>query len=328
MLLNKKNIRWGIIGCGNVTELKSGPAYQKTVGFELIAVMRRTPKMAEDYAERHGVEKYYTDADALINDPDVDAVYIATPPDTHKFFGLKVVAVGKPCCIEKPLSTNHTDSLAIYNAFNAKKIPLFVAYYRRTLPRFLKIKSWIDKGKIGTVRHIQWQLCKTASEEDLSGEYNWRTDAKVSPGGYFDDLASHGLDLFCYLFGEVAEAAGISLNQQKLYTAKDAVTGYWLHDNDITGMGNWNFGSHKSEDKVTIYGSLGTIQFSVFDDQPIQLKTEKGDETLNILHPENVQLHHVEQMRDQLLNPLRTHPSSGQTGAHTSWVMDKILGNM
>ena len=246
MLIDKKNIRWGIIGCGDVTEIKSGPAYKKTERFELIAVMRRSPGMAEDYAERHGVEKYYTDADALINDPDVDAVYIATPPDTHKLFGLKVAAAGKPCCIEKPLAPNHADSLAIYNAFNASKTPLFVAYYRRTLPRFLKIKSWIDEGKIGTVRHIQWQLSKVTSEQDLSGEYNWRTDAKVAPSGYFDDLASHGLDLFYYLFGEVSEAAGISLNQQKLYTAKDAVTGYWLHKNDITGMGNWNFGSHES----------------------------------------------------------------------------------
>jgi predicted dehydrogenase len=134
MVPNKKNIRWGIIGCGDVTEVKSGPAYQKTEGFELIAVMRRTPKMAQDYAERHGVEKYYTDADALINDPDVDAVYIATPPDTHKFFGLKVVAAGKPCCIEKPLSTNYTDSLAIYSAFNAKKyrslLPIIVEHFQ------------------------------------------------------------------------------------------------------------------------------------------------------------------------------------------------------
>ena len=157
-----------------------------------------------------------------------------------------------------------------------QKTPLFVAYYQRTLPRFLKIKSWIDKGKIGTVRQIQWQLSKVASEQDLSGEHNWRTDAKVDTCSYFDDLASHGLDLFCCLFGKVSEAAGISLNKQKLYTTKDAVTGYWLDENDITGTGNWNFGSHESEDNVTIYGSLGTIRFSIFDEQPIQLKTEKG----------------------------------------------------
>src|SRR6187402_652554 len=100
----KKNLRWGIIGCGSVTELKSGPAYQKTAGFSIEAVMRRDPEKVADYAKRHGIQKFYTDADALINDPEIDAVYIATPPDTHKYYGLKVAAAGKPCCIEKPMA--------------------------------------------------------------------------------------------------------------------------------------------------------------------------------------------------------------------------------
>ena len=131
---NKKNICWGIIGCGDVTELKSGPPYYKIEGFELSAVMRRDKEKAADYANRHHVKKYYTNADALINDPDIDAVYIATPPDSHKLFGLKVAAAGKPCCIEKPLAPNYADSLQISQAFEASKTHLFVAYYRRSLP--------------------------------------------------------------------------------------------------------------------------------------------------------------------------------------------------
>jgi len=137
----KKPIRWGIIGCGNVTEVKSGPAYQQTEGFTISAVMRRNLDKAKDYAERHQIGKYYNDADLLINDNDVDAIYIATPPNTHKFYGLKVAKAGKPCCIEKPLTPNYKDSLTIYEAFAAKELPLFVAYYRRCLPRFTKIKT-------------------------------------------------------------------------------------------------------------------------------------------------------------------------------------------
>ena len=104
-----KLLRWGIIGCGDVTELKSGPAYQKVIGFELTAVMRRNAAAAADYASRHGVPKYYSDADALINDPEIDCIYIATPPDSHKAIGLRVAASGKPCCIEKPLASNYLD---------------------------------------------------------------------------------------------------------------------------------------------------------------------------------------------------------------------------
>jgi predicted dehydrogenase len=88
-------INWGIIGCGNVTEVKSGPAYKNTEGFNLKAVMRRDAGKLQDYAERHNIEKTYTDADALINDDSIDAIYIATPPDSHKYYALKVVNAGK-----------------------------------------------------------------------------------------------------------------------------------------------------------------------------------------------------------------------------------------
>ncbi len=103
-------IRWGIIGCGNVTEVKSGPAFQQTDGFELKAVMRRDHQKAKDYALRHGIPKIYKKAEDLILDDEIDAVYIATPPDSHKYYGLMVAAAGKPCCIEKPMAPNYEDS--------------------------------------------------------------------------------------------------------------------------------------------------------------------------------------------------------------------------
>ena len=324
---NQKIIRWGIIGCGDVTERKSGPAYQKTDGFEIKAVMRRDIDKAADYARRHNIDKYGTDADALINDPEVDAVYIATPPDTHKFYALKVAQAGKPCCIEKPMAPAYADCVEILNAFDAKFLPLFVAYYRRSLPRFLKVKQWIEEGRIGTVRNLHWQLSKTPSPIDLSGEYNWRTDAKIATAGYFDDLASHGLDLFIYFFGDVKEVAGVSLNQQGLYTAKDAVAATWLHTSGVTGTGSWNFGAFEREDKVTIYGSAGTITFAVFDEVPIVLSNAAGSEEVVIEHPENIQLYHVQNMREHLLGNI-THPSTGHTGAHTNWVLDKITGTV
>jgi len=322
---NIKVIRWGILGCGDVTELKSGPAYQKTAGFKIQAVMRRDAIKAADYAKRHNIDKFYSDADALINDPEIDAIYIATPPDTHHFYGLKVAAAGKICCIEKPLAPSYKESLEIYETFKAKNIPLFVAYYRRTLPRFEQIKTWLDDNKIGIVRSIRWNLTKTASPQDLSREYNWRTDAKVAPGGYFDDLASHGLDLFTFLLGDIKDVSGYSLNQQGLYSAKDAITACWLHESGITGNGNWNFGSNKREDSVEISGSKGKISFSVFENEPIKLINKEDEIELFIEHPENVQLHHVERIREQLLGN-SSHPSNGLTASHTSWVMDNILG--
>ncbi|MEP5256225.1 MAG: Gfo/Idh/MocA family oxidoreductase [Winogradskyella arenosi] len=177
-----EHIKWGIIGCGDVTEVKSGPAYQGVEGFELVAVMRRTLALAKDYAKRHKVERYYDDADALINDKDVDAVYIATPPDTHHFYALKVAEAGKICCIEKPMAPSYKACLEIYTAFESKNLPLFVAYYRRSLPRFNVLKAMLESDAIGELRYVHWNLSRTPSPLDVSGTYNWRTDANIAPG--------------------------------------------------------------------------------------------------------------------------------------------------
>jgi len=320
-----KNVRWGIIGCGAVTELKSGPAYQNTDGFEVMAVMRRDQEKAADYARRHNIPKYYSNADDLIASEDIDAVYIATPPDTHLHFALKVAKAGKPCCIEKPMAPNYRESLKIYNTFKEKGIPLFIAYYRRSLPRFNQIKQWLDEGVIGEVRHIHWHLFKPPNQLDINGTYNWRTDAKIAPGGYFDDLASHGLDLFIYLLGDIENASGITTNQLGMYSAKDAIVGIWEHKNGVTGTGSWNFGSYKREDNVEIFGSAGKITFSIFNEEPIILLNLKGEEKLEIPNPKHIQEYHVFNIKSHLLGK-KSHPSLGSSGLHTSWVMDKILG--
>lgn len=319
------NIRWGIIGCGDVTERKSGPAYQKTEGFSVVAVMRRDAARAEDYARRHGIARWYADADALIADPEVEAVYIATPPDTHAFYALKVAAAGKPCCIEKPMAPSYTECLAICEAFESKGLPLFVAYYRRSLPRFGKVKEWLDTGRIGAVRHVHWTLTRTPSPVDLSGAYNWRTDAKIAPGGYFDDLACHGLDLFGFLFGNVDECFGIATNQQRLYDAFDAISASWRYASGITGSGIWNFGCASREDEVIIRGEKGAITFSIFGEVPFVLETPASREESTIVNPENIQLYHVANIREHFAGKGQ-HPSTGRTAAETARIMDVILG--
>lgn len=322
----EQTIGWGMIGCGSVTELKSAPAYQITPGFELRAVMGRTREKVANYALRHQVPKVYTNAIDLIQDPEVDAVYIATPPDSHKEFALLVAQAGKPCCIEKPLAPKYKESLEIVDAFEKAGVPVFVAYYRRSLPRLLKIKTWLDAESIGEIRHIHWRLVRPPKPVDISRGLNWRTDAQVAPGGYFDDLASHGLDLFAFLLGDFVEVSGVALNQQGLYTAKDAMTAAWLHANGTTGAGSWHFGCDRYEDVVNIYGSHGKITFSVFGEEALVLESEKGREEVCIDNPKHVQQFHVENMKKHLLDGDVLHPSTGKSALHTSWVMDRILG--
>ncbi|MEM9647459.1 MAG: Gfo/Idh/MocA family oxidoreductase [Bacteroidota bacterium] len=320
-----KTIRWGVIGCGGVTEVKSVPAYQMTAGFEVAMVMRRDGEKAEDYALRHAVPNWTTNAKEIIENPDIDAIYIATPPDSHLHYALQVANMGKACCIEKPMAPNYKESFAINKAFEEKKLPLFIAYYRRSLPRFNKVKEWLEEKQIGEVRHIHWQKTKPPNDMDLSGSYNWRTDKSIAPGGYFDDLASHGLDLFTYLLGDVQKACGTAINQQGLYQAYDSISGSWVHKSGVTGTGNWNFGTHHREDKVEIFGSEGKISFAVLDEASLVLENTSGRQVMEVKNPKHIQQFHVANIKSHLLGE-SIHPSLGKSGLHTSWIMDKILG--
>jgi predicted dehydrogenase len=318
-------IRWGMIGCGNVTEHKSAPAYQQTSGFELLAVSARTPGKAKDYASRHQVPRFYDDASLLIKDPDIDAVYIATPPDSHLELALLVAAAGKICCIEKPMAINTQQCDQILHAFQQQGLPLFVAYYRRSLPGFVAIKHALASGEIGIIRHIHWQYSRPPSAIDISNQPNWRTQKHIAPGGYFDDLASHGLDIMAFFAGHVSQAKGLACNQQGLYSAYDAVVASLLFANGATATGSWNFASELYQDKMQILGSQGSIELSVFGDEPAMVSNKQGQYQIEMPKPNPIQGHFVAALAAHLLSGIE-HPSQGASARHTSWMMDCILG--
>lgn len=322
-MTNHKPIRWGIIGCGDVCEIKSGPAFQKVEGSELVAVMRRDLDKARDFAERHNVPRYYDNADALIADEDVDAVYVATPPNTHKEYALKVAAAGKICCVEKPMAMNFQECQEMIQVFNRANLPLFVAFYRRSLPRFLQVKSWLDENKIGKIEHLQYTLRCPHRTEDLSQDGSWRTKPDIAGGGYFIDLACHDFDLFTFFLGDITTAHGITSNQHGVYAAEDSVTAAWCFKSGVTGCGAWHFGAKDNVEKAEIYGSKGKITFSLFEENPIYLETDDESIELVIEHPENIQYFHVQDMIKHINGDI-IHPSLGLTGAHASWVIDEI----
>jgi 1,5-anhydro-D-fructose reductase (1,5-anhydro-D-mannitol-forming) len=233
--LDPKTIRWGIIGCGAVTEVKSGPGFQKAEGSALVAVMRRDRQKAVDFAKRHGVPRAYDRAQALIEDPEVDAVYVATPPSSHCDLALAVAAAGKPCLVEKPMAMNHAECLRMNDAFRASGHPLFVAYYRRALSRFRKVRELIGSEAIGSPSAVQVNIAEPlACGEQASG---WRFDASIAGGGLFLDLASHCLDLLDFLLGSITEVAGFAVNTGGAYTVEDVTGAAFRFERGMVGTG-------------------------------------------------------------------------------------------
>jgi predicted dehydrogenase len=317
----RRTVRWGILGCGAVTEVKSGPAFQKARGSQLVAVMRRDGQRAADYARRHQVPRWYDNAAALIDDPGVDAVYVATPPSSHREYVRLVAQARKPVYVEKPMGRSFAECEEMLVACEAADVPLFVAYYRRALPRFLKVKEWIDGGALGEIRFVTSVVSQPVGD-DL--QHAWHLAPEVSGGGRFVDVGCHALDLLDFLLGPIGEVRGSAANQARLYDAEDVVSGEWIFDSGVRGVGVWCFTSGDTIDRTEIVGSRGTARFAVLRDEPVTLTSAEGVTQLAIDNPTHVQQPLVQSVVDQLLG-LGECRSTGASASRTTRVIDELL---
>lgn len=260
-------IKWGIIGCGDVAEVKSGPAFQKASQSELVAVMRRNGDKARDFARRHNVKFWYDDASKLLANPEINAVYIATPPSSHVEYVLQAIAAGKDLYLEKPIARSSEEASRIAEALEGQPNKLTVAHYRRMMDAFRKVKQLLDEDAIGKVRLVDIRILQPAQSELIADtENNWRLDPKTSGGGYFWDLAPHQIDLMLSWFGPPVRVHGFGVNQEDPESPNDMVQGIMEFQNRIQFRGVWAFNVAESDrmDRCTIYGRKGSIRFSFF----------------------------------------------------------------
>ena len=323
-----ETLKWGFIGCGEVTELKSGPAFNSVEGSMIWAVMSRTEHRARSYAERHHVRKWYTDAQKLIDDPDVNAVYVATPPSSHATFAIMAMKAGKPVYVEKPLASNYEDCARINRVSEQTGVPCFVAYYRRYLPYFTRVKSILDSGVIGRLQNVQIRFARAPRECDRAegGDLPWRLQPDIAGGGYFYDLAPHQLDLMQEYFGVIVQADGLCANRGGLYAAEDTVSACFKFESGLVGSGSWCFVGHPSatEDCIEVIGDRGLLTFSVYDYAPIRLITTDGEQSIAVPNPPYVQLPIIKAVIEDLQG-LGLCTCTSVSATPVNWVMDRIL---
>ncbi|MEP7320052.1 MAG: Gfo/Idh/MocA family oxidoreductase [Panacibacter sp.] len=324
-------IKWGMIGCGNVTEKKSGPAFNNVPNSALVAVMARNIEKSADYAKRHSVPKWYNNVHDLINDPEVNAIYIATPPDVHLEYAVIAMKAGKPVYVEKPMARNAAECDAMNAVSLETGVPLFVAYYRRALPYFLKLKELIDQKIIGDIRFVSICLHWQPYDDEIgeNPQPRWRVFPEISGGGHFHDLASHQFDFLEYAFGPIKNARGTARNQAVLYHAHDIVLANFEFESGILGTGSWCFTVNKNQrlDEAKIIGSKGQITFSFFERYTIKVETENKTEEYHLPYPEHVQQPLIELIVKELRGQGKC-PSTGITGARANALLDKITSNL
>ncbi len=326
-----KEIGWGFIGCGEVTEKKSGPAFNEVPGSHVVAVMSRNAEKAESYAKRHNIKKWYTDPLELINDPEINAIYIATPPSSHATFAFMAMKAGKPVYIEKPLAASYEDCARINRISELTGVPCFVAYYRRYLPYFQKVKQIIQSGAIGTPANVQIRFSVPPRDLDYksNGSLPWRLQPDIAGGGYFYDLAPHQLDLIQDIFGVITRAHGYCSNMAKLYKAEDTISACFYFENGLPGSGSWCFVGHQSakEDRIEVIGEKGMLSFSVYNYSPIQLVTSEGRSSIVVPNPPYVQLPIIRSVIEHLQG-IGICECTSVSATPVNWVMDRILGKL
>ena len=324
-----KYIKWGFIGCGEVAEIKSGPAFSEVEGSSVVAVMSRTEQRARSYAERHQVRRWYTDAQQLIDDPDVNAVYVATPPSSHATYAIMAMKAGKPVYVEKPLASNYMDCARINRVSEQTGMPCFVAYYRRYLPYFQRVKEIVQNGVIGHIINVQVRYACPPRNIDYSKteQLPWRLKPEISGGGYFYDLAPHQFDLLQDLFGVIVDAKGICDNRAGLYSAEDTLSACFQFENGLPGSGSWCFVGHEAatEDRIEVIGDKGILSFSVFNYEPIQLVTSEGSNSISVPNPPYVQLPIIKAVIEDLQG-FNICTATSVSATPVNWVLDRILG--
>ena len=324
-----EKIKWGFIGCGEVTKYKSGPAFQKIEQSEVVAVMGRDLQKAKDYAIERGIPKWYDDASELVNDSEVNAVYIATPPSSHATYAIMAMKAGKPVYIEKPMAVTYEECCRINRISRETGVPCFVAYYRRYLPYFQKVKQLIEDGILGNIANIQIRFAVPPRDLDYTGTQPWRLQPDIAGGGYFYDLAPHQLDMIQYIFGIILEASGFKANRGGLYQVEDSLSACFQFESGLVGSGSWCFVAQESarEDHIVVIGDKGTLSFSIYNYDPIVIYTEGKREEVMVQNPLYVQQPIIQAVVDHLLG-YKTCTCDGESAILTNWVMDKILGKI
>ena len=321
-----KTIRWGIIGCGDVTEVKSGPGFHKAANSELIAVMRRNGVLAADYARRHRVPRWHDDADAIIRAPDIDAIYVATTPESHCDYVLRCAAAGKPVLVEKPMAMDAGQCEAMLGACRSAGVPLWVAYYRRALPRFLKVRELVQSGAIGTVRMVasrQFQPYRTQAQAN-PGSPPWRIETARSGGGLFVDMVSHTLDFLDFVFGPIGQIRGFADNQAGAYRPEDVVTASYRFASGVHGSGTFCYAADRDDEMNEIIGAEGRILFSTTKAVPIRVTRGDAVDEIPVDDPPHVHQPLIQSIVDEL-NGQGTCASTGESAARTTRVIDEIL---
>jgi predicted dehydrogenase len=289
-------------------------------------VYARHRENAVDYAKRHGIPTVFDTTEALFADGEITAVYISTPPNAHKDYALACIAAGKIPYIEKPMAMNYGECEEILRAAEKAKIPVYVAYYRRGLEKYLKIKEILDGGAIGKIRFVRCNQFMRPEVSDLdSAHLPWRLVPEISSGGKFVDMMVHVIDLVQFFFGDIVDVHGFAANNGGFYDVEDTVCASFRSQSGVLISGAWCYVSDYDDEELLIVGEKGHIRTTGLAYKPVQVTINGREETLEFAEPEHIAQPYEQLVINEILG-LGTSTANVKSAANNVRVVDEILG--
>lgn len=271
---DREKLTWGIIGCGDVVKRKSGPALLQAKRSKIKAVMRRDVAKAERYAAEYDIPVATDNASKIIQNPQIDVIYVATPPSSHKNYTIATAKAGKDVVVEKPVGLNAEEAREMVEVCKEEGVELFIAYYRRFYPQVKKVKELINSGEIGKPVQSHVEISFAPPEET-----GWREKLEISGGGWFVDIASHRLDILTFLLGPVEETRGVVTSFDSGNKLEDTVTLSLKFDSGAQAGVQCDFYTGRTADKLYVHGTRGTVFTNDLSKPRVNLRNQGGEKT-------------------------------------------------
>ena len=310
-----KYVRWGLIGIGETAIGEDDLTFNTVAGSKVVAIMHSQKQKAKELAKRYNIESYTDDVLELIENTEVNAIYIATQPETHATYAVMAMNAGKPVLIEQPVAASYDDCIRINNISSKLSVPCFVAYPMRFMPRFRKVKQLILDDAIGKILNIQSTLYTTADSTTPENQYEHK----------FYKYVPQQLDILQEIFGIIVEANGLT-SHSKNKQISNTINSCLMFEGNVPAVSTWCFNAadDTQKDVVEVIGERGIIRFSVFTGQNIIIIRGKEQQNINVEKP--VSKH--EQLIKSVVEDIQGFnicTATSVSATPSSWVVDRIL---
>ncbi len=318
------NVKWGLIGCGDISRKRVAPGIRDAANSSLIAVNRFDYAKAKSFAKEFGAEKWVADWKDLISDDTIDAVYIATPVHLHAEQTIAAAEAGKHVLCEKPMTINTGDADKMIDACKANNVKLGVAFYRNLFPSIHRIKKIISDREIGKIVHIQSNNFENFNQNPGDPRY-WLLDKKRSGGGPMMDMGCHRIEVFINILGPVQQTTGFNHNIFFNREVEDLSIAHFKFENGAAGILTSGHAAKESQDTLDIYGTEGSIHVPVLNAGTVTIITDKGTRVEKYPNHPNVHLPLIENFIDSIIN--NKEPAvTGEKGREITRILDTIYG--